>query len=143
MITLSLAGVTALQHSDDKEHVIEARGATTGASIRIYRTAVAAYAADHPTVTGAVPDSELPLPTWFRNVYTVRNYVQGSKAFVYLVPQGAARVDLGTMTLSDQDEPLSAFVGIAQSGLLQTPGAGATQIVLPTVIPNGSIVFAM
>src|SRR5260363_286465 len=57
--------------------------AITG-NMRVYRNAVGNYARTHTFVTGAVADTALEFPVWFRHRPDVQNYVVDGQGYVYL-----------------------------------------------------------
>ncbi|MEB0221349.1 type IV pilus biogenesis protein PilM [Pseudomonas sp. AB12(2023)] len=99
----------------------------------LYKNAVAAFVDANPSTTGAIPDSSLALPSWFRTIQGVTNYVESGHVYIY----AAGRPALASAIFS-QTQALT--VGINQSGRLVNPISGDTGIILPAVIPNLSVV---
>jgi hypothetical protein len=108
----------------------------TSANMLVYRDYVVAFATANPTVTGAVPDASLGLPSWFSKVSTVQNYVNAGRGYIYVTSNAN---DLAFQLL--QDSHYSINVGIKSSGYLQNP-LSTTLLPLPAVIPDGSVVFS-
>ena len=105
-------------------------------NMAVYRTYVARYAEANPTVTGQVADNQLGLPSWFRRVNGVSNYIAAGKAYVYY--QGGK--PLAAKLLYEQAGK-SVLVGVKRDGRLYHPISGDTSIPIPANIPEGSVVY--
>ncbi|CCD29335.1 Type IV pilus protein PilM [Candidatus Glomeribacter gigasporarum BEG34] len=110
--------------------------AITG-NMRVYRNAVGNYARTHTFVTGAVADTALELPVWFRHRPDVQNYVVDGQGYVYFSP---AQPELVTMLLKASE--YAVLAGINQGGWLYNPISGITSVRLPIQVPEGSVVYA-
>jgi hypothetical protein len=101
----------------------------------IYRNAVIAYAEANPSYAGVAADSALALPSWYRKMHGVNNYVVSGKGYVFA--QGRAE-------LSNQlyQKTKTINVGINKNGVLMSPVAGNTGIALPSAIPLDAVVLA-
>jgi len=99
-------------------------------NILIYRNSVTTYAESNPTVTGAIADASLGLPSWFRRVSGANNYVAAGKGYVYY----SGRPDLASALFSKTE---AVTVGIKRSGVFVNPTWGTTSITLPSAIPGG------
>lgn len=101
----------------------------------IYKGAASNYAEGNPAASGTISDSLLTLPSWFRKIDGVTNYVAGGKAYVYYV--GMPEI---TNVLLKKTE--AATVGVNRSGFLYSPSYGLSAIVIPAAIPDGAVVYA-
>lgn len=110
-----------------------------GASLKIYRRAVANYADSNPGFDGAVSDIALGLPAWYRKIRGMGNVITGGRVYVYF--DGGANPE-PLPALREMMGVPSALVGIKRSGRLVSPAA-MTTVALPTAIPEGSIVFML
>ena len=104
-------------------------------SVGIYRGSVLTYASAKPTVTGAVADSSLLLPSWFVKPAYLQNYVFDGEAFVFY---GSSTDPIGLKLRSAVSYPGES--GIAVNGKMTDPASGAVYATLPAAIPNGSFV---
>lgn len=100
----------------------------------IYRNAVATYVDANPTYTGTVPDNSLALPSWFRKMHGVENYVSGGTGYIF----SNDRPELAFLIAKKTE---SITVGIKKNGVLVHPSEGSTGIALPSSIPNDSVVI--
>jgi hypothetical protein len=126
------------QHADRKEQTT-AVDESLGGRFLVYRNAVLAYAAENPDQNKAIDDNSLTLPPWFTVASGFHAYLQAGNSYVYYQPDGV------TPSLADMglypSMSVTVSVGIAQAGILMSPTLGDTGIVLPAVIPNGSVVY--
>ncbi|WP_299450458.1 type IV pilus biogenesis protein PilM [uncultured Pigmentiphaga sp.] len=106
------------------------------ASLAIYRNAVAAYKATHPSATGVVPDSALGLPAWYAKHGRFGHVLTASGGWVYYMPPEGAVPSLRAMA----GNAAPATFGLAVSGIMRTLGSPTT-IALPAGIPDGSVVL--
>jgi hypothetical protein len=117
---------------------VSAVSAVSG-NIMVYRNAVSKYAKSYPDITGAAPDTLLMLPTWFRKINGVSNYVVGGKAYIYY-DANQYHPELAYRLLKNTGN--SALVGINRGGLLYSPVGGIGSIPIPSAVPDGAIVYA-
>lgn len=129
-------GVTASNIND--EHTADHQDGESDAiatSMIIYRNHVSNYADANPGYTGAVSDSSLALPTWYRKFSGISGYVTAGRGFVYY----SGRPELVGI-LMDKTEAIT--VGFNRNGLLVNPAHGTTAITIPNVIPENAAVYA-
>jgi hypothetical protein len=86
--------------------------------LAVYGRAVERYAQANPSVTGAVADTALVLPTWFVRDAQVRNYVQAGRAYTY-----ATARDAGDAYAIAEAMGGDATAGVKTAGRLNQPGA--------------------
>lgn len=124
------------------QHTRQANATTSeavaiGGNMSLYRNAVVTYTRANTGMTGSVADTSLTLPTWFNHMPAVQNYVTGGKGYVYFT---ATQPELAYMILKSSNN--SILTGIKRGGVLYNPLSGTTSIILPAVIPDGSVVYA-
>nr|WP_312477385.1 type IV pilus biogenesis protein PilM [Achromobacter ruhlandii] len=113
----------------------------SGGSLRIYASAVARFAKANPAFSGTAPASALDLPTWFSPQPGTNNLVAAGSAYVFFVPTNGV-ADLYRMFPEDV-VGLPLLFGVARSGYLTSPSAGAAALPLPAGIPEGAIVYVL
>ncbi|MGP8437804.1 type IV pilus biogenesis protein PilM [Paraburkholderia fungorum] len=113
-----------------------AEATATGDNMRAYYGFLKLYAAAHPTFTGTIADSTVPIPTWFSHGSTVQNYIASGKAYIYnTAPPNGLVGYLAHGTIYSID------VGTNSNGTLVGPNTyGQSPITLPAAIPNNSVV---
>lgn len=121
---------------DDQASVYSQAVAT---NLILYRNAVVEYARANQAYTGAVPDGNLSLPTWYRNPGWV-NYVAGGMIYVYPGNSDTIRAGLASALIESSNANLMA--GIAQNGTIFHSGIGDTGIAVPVGVTNGTPIFA-
>lgn len=107
------------------------------ASMVVYKDHVSAYAKSHPGFAGAVNDSALGLPTWYRKASGIQHYMVAGAGYVYLVSAPPAVV---SQLASDAGSLIR--VGLNVSGQLVSPVSGPTGMFVPAQVPNGALVYA-
>lgn len=100
----------------------------------IYRNAVTLFAQANPSYTGVVPDNNLSLPTWFRKMNDIGNYVATGNTYIYA--QGRSEL---AYALAKKTESIA--VGIKKNGALVHPSEGNTGIAIPSSVPEESVVI--
>jgi type II secretory pathway pseudopilin PulG len=114
-----------------------AEATATGDNMKVYQGLLKTYAAANPTATGPIPDSSVPLPSWFNHGPSVQNYVSAGKAFIYNTAPPTGLVGY----LANGGAASAITAGVATNGVLVGPTTyGQTPITLPTAIPNNSVV---
>ncbi|NMX77832.1 type IV pilus biogenesis protein PilM [Pseudomonas sp. WS 5532] len=133
---LGLAGSLMLNNLEFWQDT-DAQGeiAAIGGSMRIYKTALVAYQSNNPAAAGAVADSQLGLPSWYRKTPGIGNVIVGDQAYVFYTQNMPG---LASYLYKQSDN--SIRVGIKQNGGLYNPGKGYITP-LPNAIPDGSIVY--
>ena len=114
--------------------------AAIAGSMQVYRNSVLAYAQANPSVSGAVPDGNLALPSWYARLNGISNYISTGKGYVYYTGRSP---ELAYQVLKATNNSIN--VGINQGGNLANPISTTNTtipIALPGAIPNGSIVIA-
>ncbi|MRK19078.1 type IV pilus biogenesis protein PilM [Pseudomonas sp. JG-B] len=104
-------------------------------NMAVYRNAVTQFSRSTPGYSGVVPDASLNLPTWFRKIGGVSNYVTGGKGYVYVTGQPGVAFALYRRTES-------LLVGTKTGGFLVHPTQGTTAIAIPSAIPELATVYA-
>ncbi|MGN3708696.1 type IV pilus biogenesis protein PilM [Achromobacter xylosoxidans] len=113
----------------------------SGGSLRIYANAVARFAKANPGFSGTATANALDLPTWFSPQLGTSNVVAAGSAYVFVVPSNGVP-DLYRMFPEDE-VGLPLLFGVARSGYLSSPSAGAAALPLPAGIPEGAIVYVL
>ncbi|NLP65491.1 type IV pilus biogenesis protein PilM [Paraburkholderia sacchari] len=126
---------SAVMQNVTKYHAT-ADATAAGDNMHAYYGFLKVYAAAHPTFTGSVSDTTVPVPTWFSHGPTVQNYIAGGKAYVYNTAPPSGLVGyLANGTI------YSMTVGVNTNGTLIGPTTyGQAPITLPAGIPNNSVV---
>lgn len=132
-----IGGVSLDQYTEATRTERAAQAGVIVDNMQVYRNAVVLYAAAHPGTTASVPDASLGLPTWYRRIQGIQNYVTGGAGYVYY----ASTSDGQARALLDRSSG-DILVGVRQGGVLYNPRVGATGIALPSTIPEGAVVFA-
>lgn len=121
--------------------LLHQEASSAGGSLRIYANAVAQFSRVNPAFSGPAPNSSLDLATWFKPQAGTANHIDAGRAYVFFVP-GDAQPDLYLM-FPEEETGLPYLVGIARSGHLYSPSAGAAVAVLPGAIPEGAVVYVL
>lgn len=132
LLMLTIAASHEMQRSEASAAQTDVQAIT--ANLMIYRSAVAEYAYSHPLVTGVPTDAQLVLPQWWVHLDGVKGYVEAGLSYTYYPSPPPGLVS----ALAQQTESIA--IGQARGARLINPGAGATDIQLPSVIPEGSAV---
>lgn len=131
-------GYLAMETVDaQKAQIDQAEAAAVAGNMAVYRNYVVAFAKANTSLNQAVADGSLGLPTWYRRVNGVENYVTAGKGYVYY---SGAKPE-ATKLLYDQSGN-SILVGTKRGGFLYNPSSGMTAVSLPAAIPEGSLVYA-
>ncbi|NWC90509.1 type IV pilus biogenesis protein PilM [Pseudomonas reactans] len=131
---LSLEYMLSENSANSEQASIIAENEVVSESMQIYKNAIVRYVEAAPSASGAIPNSSLSLPSWYSHVKGVSNYVTTGKVYVYY----AGRGDLASVIVGKTE---SMTVGVNRGGMLINPRTGSTGIVLPTVIPESSVVI--
>ena len=134
-ILITATGMFANQQHQ-AQHLSE--GATQDSLSRnflVYRSAVAEFSKSNPGLDGMPDDTVLNLPTWFIKPAGVASYISAGTAYTYLndIAQSGMPSKLAELTQS-------MAIGINHAGLLVSPSAGPTGIIIPGAVPEGAIV---
>lgn len=134
-----VAMLTGIYFMSENSESSKAQALITENNVRVtnmlvYRNAIATYVDANPTYTGTVADASLPLPSWFRKMHGIENYVSGGIGYIYSVD----RPELAYLIAKKTE---SVTVGIKKNGVLVHPSEGSTGIALPSSIPNDSVVI--
>lgn len=104
-------------------------------SMLVYRNALAEYAYAHNTASGAVPDNQLDLPSWYFRYPGVEGVIDAGRSYAfYNSPPPGLVTEMVKLTGG------SLAIGTASSGSLITPSSGSVGIGLPSSVPSGSAV---
>lgn len=103
-------------------------------SLWVYRNKVSVYSENHPTYSGAVPDSALSLPDWYNKAPDLSNYLASGRSYVYMRSPAPGLLN----TLATRSEAIT--VGTNQGGVFYSANSGNTGIALPAQIPQGALV---
>lgn len=138
-IILLVTGITLSTLGDltqrSEESALRADASAIAHNLIIYRNALAEYAHNNSGITGLVPDNALSLPAWYVHLPGINGYVASGDSFTfYVAPPAGLMAKLAELTNS------SAAIGYASAGRLISATEGATDIVIPAVIPNGAAV---
>lgn len=132
IVVAALSGTESL---DSHQVSVAAEYEAIAGNMLVYRGFVSQYAVNNPTVSGAISDSALGLPSWFIRSQYLSNYVAAGKSYVFysaFVPGLASSI---------ADTTASMNVGTNSGGMLNSPGKGQTGIVLPSQVPQSSVVI--
>lgn len=120
------AGATAAVNIRDRD---------AGQHLAIYGNVVKSYAAANPGYTGAVSDTSLGLPAWFKRTASEGCYVVAGTAYVYASPPDRAA------GLAMARAAGGSGSGYKENGNLTVPGIGPTTTSIPAAVPNGMAVI--
>ena len=136
LLTLSV-GIAVLERIIERAETGSHYADTTSIARNLltYRNALAEYAYTHKAAIGPVPETALALPTWYSRLPRINGYVVSGASFTYYAspPEGLV-AELVSLSGS------SVAVGYVQAGKIISPSAGATDIVVPSAIPNGAAI---
>lgn len=114
----------------------------SAASVRVMAGIARAYVAANPAKSGEVSAAELApyTPAWFRGDAQVRVAASGGRAYIFIVPTTEGRTSTQSVMTGDE---MPVTLGIAMSGRLVSPVAGTVLLDLPSVIPEGALVYVV
>ncbi|HEX6705205.1 MAG TPA: type IV pilus biogenesis protein PilM [Albitalea sp.] len=132
---ISLTGYFAMGAQGQAPELSAAASADLARNMSVYRAAVLAYAAEHPAHSGAVPDSVLVFPSWYRRHPAWASIVDGRTVVVFATQRLPGDVVSDLMVLARN----SLLVGVAdaQRRVLVSPLHGDTALALPPGVPDG------
>lgn len=134
-LSLTALIFSAIQKSSE-EIITSGELEAVSGNMLVYRNAVARYALNNPSATGAITDTALDLPDWYRKNSLLGNYVSSGQSYVFYsggdIPGLAGALHAKTESVS---------VGINTSGILNTPARGNTGFSLPSQVPNHAVVI--
>jgi hypothetical protein len=113
----------------------EARLDVLSGSMITYRNAVQDFIISNPAVSGAVSNSQLPLPAWFKPDYRLRAYADNGRGMVYLVEP------VPGLPSSLYKAYRSIYVGSSNNNQFQSVGPSGFASSLPGIIPDGVAVM--
>ncbi|MBA6068121.1 type IV pilus biogenesis protein PilM [Pseudomonas mosselii] len=134
MLALVVGVGSSIRSMEESDYVSSDLAARASAMI-VYRGAVVEYVNNNHGFYGSVPNSVLSIPAWYTPRAEIKNFVQGGVSYVYheLAPNGLVGV------LANEVE--SVGVGTNVNGVLISPRAGDTGIILPAAIPRNATVI--
>lgn len=106
-----------------------------GRGFLVYRSAAAEYAQANPGFSGVPSDSTLNLPEWFVKPIGVGSYISSGTAYTYF--DGVAPSGLPSVLV---DLTKTTTIGLKRSGMLISQITGATDITIPSPVPEGAVV---
>lgn len=139
---LILAGSTAAALWNSRTAAVEAAHKVSGASMRIVAAATSEFMRDHPGQDGEVSTAALSsyLPTWFNGDSRIRVASKAGRGYVFIAPAGGDRVSTDDV-IAGSDMPVT--LGIAMNGKFVSRSAGTVMFDLPSIIPNGAVVYVV
>lgn len=137
LIALIAAAATAFLGKEQADQRGNSSVITTE-NLMVYRNAVVAYADAAPTATGPVSSADLALPAWFKQIEGINGLVQAGASYVWFEPKGDLK---GLADALLQQAGSTALAGYKRDGKLFSPRDGLTAVVLPSLIPDGALVY--
>jgi len=134
-ILLVVVGIVSLQEDQSLKLSDSATIDSISRSFLVYRSAAAQYAVANPSYTGTPADAVLALPSWYYKPSGLTAYVKAGQSYTYFtgtVPAG--------LSAALVERTQSMAIGVNRSGQLYSPIAGATNITVPSLVPEGAIV---
>lgn len=138
VLAIALSAFSILPSTDRIRRIEANQADELRGALMVYAGRLASFRASNPTYAGAVPDSALQLPDWFRKPPTMGNIISGGQAFVYVTGLAGGPPDA---TGFFQGREIAPRFGIVRSGNAVSIVLGVSLGALPS-LPEGSIVYA-
>ena len=96
----------------------------------------------NPGKTGEVFVADLApyTPAWFHGDSRIRVAAQGGRGYIFIVTSNGERAPAEAVLRGDE---MPVTLGIAMNGQLVSPTAGTVLLSIPSLIPNGSLVYVV
>lgn len=134
-VLVSVLSVMSQLYSDDLRSSDLASLDAASRNMLVYRSHVAAFAAEHPEFSGHPQDSQLGLPSWYLKPQGLSSAILDGVAYTY--SQSLPAGSVGHLVSITQ----SIAVGINQNGILISPTRGTTEMPVAESVPDGAVVI--
>jgi PilM len=119
---------------------VQAKSAQLVVGLLAYRQGINAYVYTHPELTGEIDPAQVVMPEGFVDKGLWRNYVEKGVVFIYPSPDHPSPQD--AIDQAYRYALRTPLVGTHVNGKLIGATGFDTQLSVPLVIPNGSLVIA-
>ncbi len=139
---LAMSGAVSASLWESQSAGLASAQEVSAASMRFMSKIVSDYMRANPAASGEISDTALApfTPSWFKGDSRLRVAVQDGRGYIFIVVANGERIPAQAVIGGDE---MPVTLGIATNGQLVSPVAGTVLLSIPTLIPNGSLVYVI